>query len=222
MKIFLFGAGMHGQTCIDVVEKQGDFEIVGLIDSVKQIGSLVDGYEVLGRMKDLTELMRLHKVKAGFISIGDNWVRKKISEEIFNIEPDFEFVNIIHPTAVFGKNVKFGKGILVGAETFISSSCTLGDFCFIHHKALLGLHNHLSDFSSISLGSLTGGKVTIGACSAVTLRVIVKDRINIGSNSVVGSGSLVLKNIPDFVIAYGQPAKIIRKRMAADKYLESD
>jgi sugar O-acyltransferase (sialic acid O-acetyltransferase NeuD family) len=220
-KIFLFGAGLHGQTCIDVIEKQAKYEIAGLIDSEKKIGSLVDGYKVLGRMQDLPNLISKHKVKTGFIGIGDNWVRKRVYEDILSLEPDFEFVNIIHPSAVFGKNVSLGKGILIGAETFISSSCSLGDFCLLHHQVLLGLQNHLSDFSSVSLGSLTGGKVTIGEYTAITLRAVVKDRINIGSHSVIGSGSLVLKNIPDFVVVYGHPAEIIRSRKAGEKYLES-
>lgn len=220
-KIFLFGAGMHGQTCIDVIEKQGKYKIVGLIDSQKPIGSFVDGYHVLGRMGDLPKLMEEHKLKAGFIGIGDNGVRKRTSEEVYAHSPDFEFINAIHPSAVFGKNVTLGIGVLVGAEAFISSSCVIGDFCLLHHKVLLGLHNHLGDFSSVSLGSLTGGKVSIGNLSAITLRVIVRDRIRIGSNSVVGTGSLVLKDVPDYVVAYGNPAKVIRSRISEDPYLKT-
>lgn len=218
-KIFLFGAGMHGQTCIDIIEKQGEYEIIGIIDSQKTIGSYVDGYEILGRMEDLPKLMQIHRIKVGFIGIGDNWVRKKVSEEIYSFSPEFEFINVIHPSAVFGKNVSLGKGILIGAETFVSSSCKIGNFSFLHHKVLLGLHNQIDDFSSVSLGSLTGGKVTIGMNSAITLRVVIKDRIKIGSNSIIGLGSVVLKDIPDFVVAYGNPAKIIRTRKADDQYL---
>ena len=219
-KIFLFGAGFHGQTCIDIIEKQGKYKIIGIIDSLKEIGSFVDGYEVLGRMENLPALVKTYKTKTGFIGIGDNWIRKRISEDIYKREPAFEFVNIIHPSAIFGKNVTLGKGILIGADTFISSSCKLGDFCFLHHKAMLGLHNHLADFSSVSLGSLTGGKVSIGSCSAITLRVVVMDRINIGTSTIVGLGSVVVKDLPDFVVAYGNPAKIIRNRKADDAYLQ--
>ena len=37
------------------------------------------------------------------------------------------------------------------------------------------------------------------------------DRVTIGKNTIIGAGSLVTKNIPDDVIAYGNPCKIIRK-----------
>jgi acetyltransferase-like isoleucine patch superfamily enzyme len=135
--------------------------------------------------------------------------------------PGFEFVNVIHPSAALGKNVVFGKGILLGAFTYVASGCILGDFCFVHQKAHLGLHNHIGDFASISGGSLLGGRVTIGEFSAITLSVTVHDRLEIGAHTVVGSCSLVTKDLPGHVVAYGQPAKVIRSRQEGEPYLRS-
>ena len=219
--IFLFGGGLHGQSCIDAIEKQGKFELVGIIDSLKEIGSFVDGYEILGRMEDLPRLAREYNVKAGIIGIGDNWSRKMVADEVYNLMPGFNFVNVIHPTAVFGKNVTMGKGIFIGAQVYVSSSCILGDFSFLHNKSHLGLHNHIGEYTSVSGGSLLGGKVTVGAFSAVTLMVTVHDRTTIGEHSVIGSCSLVTGHIPDHVVAYGQPAKVIRSRQEGEPYLRS-
>ena len=48
----------------------------------------------------------------------------------------------------------------------------------------------------------------------------VLDRIEIGENTVVGAGSLVIKSLPDNVLAYGNPAKIIRGRNQFEKFLK--
>jgi sugar O-acyltransferase (sialic acid O-acetyltransferase NeuD family) len=221
-KIFLFGAGLHGQTCIDAIEKQEKYEVVGIIDSKKEIGSFVDGYEVIGRIDDLPNLMAKFNVNRGFISIGTNWIRMKVANEIYKKALDFEFVSVIHPSAIFGKNVVLGEGVFIGAQVFISSSCNIGDFCLIHQKSHLGLHNFMNNFSSISIGSITGGKVSIGECSAITVHATINDRLNIGRHSVIGSGSLVVNDIPDYVLAYGHPAKIIRSREENETYLKSD
>lgn len=220
-KILLFGGGLHGQTCIDAIEHQGKYELVGIIDSILDIGSFVDGYEILGRMEKLPFLVKEFNIQGGFIGIGDNWSRKKVRDEIVELVPDFEFVNIIHPTAIFGKNVTLGKGVLIAANTFISSSCILGDFCFVHQKAHLGLHNKLGSFASVSGGSLLGGKVKVGEFSAITLSATVHDRLVIGAHTVVGSCSLVTQDLPDHVVVYGQPARIIRKREEGEPYLKS-
>ena len=58
----------------------------------------------------------------------------------------------------------------------------------------------MEDFSSLSAGSITGGRVIIREFVAVTLGVVILDRIEIGQHSVIGSGFfLVTKNIPGFV-----------------------
>lgn len=220
-KIFLFGAGIHAHTCIDLIEKNDEYDIIGIIDSVKKVGSVVESYPIIGNIDNLAELAVKFGINKGFISIGTNWIRMKVFKDIQIKVSNFEFINLIHPTAVFGKNIVLGKGILIGALAYISSNCEIGDFCLIHQKAHLGLFNKMEYYSSISLGSLTGGKVKIGFCSAITLRVIVNDRINIGSNTVIGSGSLVLKDVPNNSVAYGQPATVVRYREQNDPYLKS-
>ena len=45
-------------------------------------------------------------------------------------------------------------------------------------------------------------------------------RLQIGDNTVVGAGSLVLKSLPDNVLAYGNPCKIIRSREKGEKFLK--
>jgi acetyltransferase-like isoleucine patch superfamily enzyme len=79
----------------------------------------------------------------------------------------------------------------------------------------------MHDFSSISAGSITGGKVELGRFSAITLGVTVVDRLKIGENSVVGAGSLVLNDVPDNVLVYGSPAKVIRSRKPGERFLKS-
>ena len=46
------------------------------------------------------------------------------------------------------------------------------------------------------------------------------DRVKIGRNSVVGSGSLVTKDLPNNVLAYGNPCKIIRNIKNGEKFLK--
>ena len=65
-----------------------------------------------------------------------------------------------------------------------------------------------------------GGYVRISNYAAITLGVTIVDRLTIGKNSVIGSGSLVTKDIPDNVLAYGSPCKIIKTRKEGEKFLK--
>lgn len=106
------------------------------------------------------------------------------------------------------------------AGCIFNPKAKIGNFTFFATGAQVEHDNEICDFASISAGSITGGYVKLGKYSAITLGVTVMDRIEIGENTVVGAGSLVTKPLPDNVLAYGSPAKVIRSRNQGEKFLK--
>lgn len=217
--IILIGGGNQAHYTIDIIEKEAKYHIVGIIDSIHEIGSDRFGYKILGRQENLVEIINKHNIDGGIISIGDNWSRYYVSQQILTLIPNFKFVNAIHPSIVIGNNVKFGIGIVAMAGCIFNPKATIGDFTFFATGAQVEHDCEICDYASISAGSILGGFVKIGKYAAVTLGVTVVDRIEIGENSVIGAGSLVIKTIPDNVLAYGNPCKIIRTRTKGEKFL---
>lgn len=218
--IILFGGGVHVKYCIDIIEKENKVNIVGITDPFLEIGTDILGYKIVGRQENLKKLVSEFKIEAGIITVGDNWTRKIIRDIIIAQIPDFEFVSAIHPSIITGSNVIIGKGTVIMAGCIISPNTKVGEFCFFASGAILEHDSIMEDFSSLSAGSVTGGKVKIRQFSAITLGVVILDRIEIGEHTVIGSGSLVTKDIPGYVIAYGSPARVIRGRAPGEKYLK--
>ena len=75
------------------------------------------------------------------------------------------------------------------------------------------------NYSSVAPGTITGGNVKIGERSAISIGSIIKHNIEIGSDTVIGASSYVNENISNNLIAFGNPAKFIRKRKTGEKYL---
>jgi len=220
MNIVLIGGGNQAHYTIDIVEKENKYKIVGIIDSLQEIGSIRFGYPILGRQEQLKELMQKHKIQAGIITIGDNWSRFNVFKQIISLIPDFQFVNAIHPSVVIGSTTKIGKGVVAMAGCVFNPKAIIGDFTFFATGAQVEHDCEINDFASISAGSIMGGYVKIGRFSAITLGVTIIDRLTIGENTVIGSGSLVTKSLPDNVLVYGSPAKIIRNREKEEKFLK--
>lgn len=218
--LVLIGGGNQAHYTIDIIEKENKYKIVGIIDSIHEIGSDRFGYKILGRQENLIELVKKFNIDVGVISIGDNWSRYFVYNKIIEQIPDFEFVNAIHPSVIIGNNVKLGKGIVAMAGCIFNPKSIIGDFTFFATGAQVEHDNVIESFASISAGSVTGGYVKLGKFSAITLGVTIIDRVEIGENSVIGSGSLVLKSIPNNVLVYGNPAKIIKKRIKGEKFLK--
>lgn len=220
MKIVLIGGGTQLSYSIDIIEKQNSHKIVGIIDSDKPIGLILFGYEIIGRQEDIVTLIAKYNIEGCLITIGDNWTRKKIHYQVSNLAPDLLWPNAIHPSVIIGNFVSLGKGILIMAGVIINSGAILGDFTNYYTNCNVEHDCQLDDFSSISAGVVLGGKVIIGKYSAVSLNATVFDRLVIGENTVIGAASLVTKNIPDNVLAYGNPARIIRSRHNGEKFLK--
>jgi sugar O-acyltransferase (sialic acid O-acetyltransferase NeuD family) len=218
--IVLIGGGNQVQYSIDIIEKQNIYNIIGIIDSKQEIGSTIYKHKIIGRQESLLELIEKYNIKGGLITIGDNYSRYCVHNIIERIKPDFEFINAIHPSVVIGNNVTLGTGILAMAGCIFNPGAYIGNFTFFATGAHVEHDCYISDYSSISAGSLTGGHVKLGRFSALTLGVTAVDRIEIGENTVVGAGSVVLKSLPDNVLAYGNPAKVIRGRELKEKFLK--
>ena len=220
MNIVLIGGGTQLSYSVDILEKQNLHKIIGIVDSNRTIGESIYGYKIIGRQEEIIQLMDKHVIEGCVITIGDNWSRKKVYDQINEIAPNLKWPNAIHPSVIISNRVEFGKGILVMAGVIINSNAYLGDFtnfstnCNVEHDC------YIDDFASISAGVVLGGKVKIGKFSAIALNATVFDRITVGDNTVIGGASLVTKDIPSNVLAYGNPAKIIRIREQGEKFLK--
>lgn len=125
-----------------------------------------------------------------------------------------------------------GKNSYVAANAYITGSVKLGDHCTINpfvtlrenitggHSIRIGAyaclvaHNHgfartdvpVRMQSGSSKGIVLGDDVWIGS------HAIVLDGITIGSHAIVGAGAVVTKDVPDYAIVAGNPARLIRMR----------
>lgn len=80
----------------------------------------------------------------------------------------------------------------------------------------------MEGFSSISPGVCTGSNLLLGRFSANSLGADVIENITIGEHSLIGAGSLVVRDVGDLSVVFGSPARFIRKRKLGDPYLTGD
>ena len=221
-KIVVIGASGHAKVIIDIVEREGKYEVLGLIDSYKEKGRKTFGYAILGTEKLIPQLIEKENLYGGILAIGDNYIRQELFYKIKEIQPDFKYVNAIHPHAVIGAKVKIGKGVVIMPGVIVNTQSKIDDFCILNTKSTLDHECKMKKFSSLGPGTNVGGNVKIGECTAISLGAKVIENIDIGKHSVVGAGSLVIRNVGDFKIAFGIPAKEVRTRDIGESYLSGN
>ena len=124
---------------------------------------------------------------------------------------NISFSNLIHKHASLSNFSSYGNGLLIGPQAVVTAGCHIGDHVRLNRSASIGHDCVINDYVHVGPAAAIAGHCKIGEGTFIGAGVIVKDHVSIGKNNIIGAGSLVLSDIPDNVIAYGTPAKVIRK-----------
>ena len=217
--IVIIGSSGWAKNVIDVIEKEGKYKIMGLIDPYRKIGEATLGYEVLGKETDLPTLYEKYNLHGVFVAIGDNYIRTIVVEKLHSILTEVEFISAIHPNAILGKDVVVGSGTVLMAGVVVDSCSQIGSFCILNTNSSLGHDSIMHDFSSLAPNAATGGSCVLGGCSAISIGATVIHGVSVGEHTIIGAGSVVISDVNSYYLAYGLPAREVRKRKAGEKYL---
>ena len=213
-KVVLIGAGQHCKVVLYNLKAQDLYEpaCIAEVDESKW-GSTVSGVFVEPFMNfDMDAMYRIQKkynTNLFFISFGTMRWRKPVYEYLSH--HGWEAVNVIHPNAIVSPTAKLGKGVLVECGCLITPSPIIGDNVVVNTGSQVNHDNIIENHVYMASGVVLSGGVTIGENTLLDDGVIITLGHKVGKNCLIGAGGLVTKDIPDGVVAYGNPCKVIRE-----------
>lgn len=207
-QLVLIGGGGHCKACIEVIEQEKIYEIVGILDQPDLVGSDVLGYPVIGTDDDI--LAYIQKGCHFLITVGQiktALIRKRIFS--FLVENGAVMAKVISPIAHVSKHAKIGKGtivmhhVTVNADAKVGDNCILNTGCCIEHDAFIGTHTHISTHAVVNGDVKIGDEVFVGSNATIS------NQVKIGDEIILGSGAIVIKNIDQKGTYVGSPVKKI-------------
>lgn len=150
------------------------------------------------------------------LGIGENNIRAKI---VSRYSRKLNFVNLIHPSATFGKNqlqlIKEREGVIVCAGVRFTNNIIVGNFSIFNLNVTIGHDSIVDDFVNIAPGAHISGNVWIKqGCWIGTGAVINQgsneNKLSIGSETTIGSGAVVIKDCDEYAVYVGSPARRIK------------
>ena len=160
--------------------------------------------------------------------------RKILQKLNFMDRSDFDGISAV-VNELFGKSdgacinppfyCDYGSHIEVGKNFFANYNCTIldvakvtiGDNCFMAPNVAIYTAGHPIYPDVRSAMWEYGKQVTIGDNVWIGGNTVICPGVNIGSNVIIGAGSVVTKDIPDWAVAAGNPCKVLRMITDDDK-----
>lgn len=143
------------------------------------------------------------------VAIGNNKLRMDIMSKINKLGG--KTPSLIHPTVTISPSAKIGKGVYIQANAYIWTKVKINDFCIISPSVTVAHHSIIGKGCLISTNSAVGASIIIEDEVFIGMGSTIVTGLNkIGSNSIIGAGAVVLKNVEPNSVYVGVPAKKIR------------
>lgn len=185
--IIVVGAGGHSKACIDVIEQEGRFTIIGLTAQHPEVGSTVFGYSVIGTDVDFRSL--ISSAPNATIAVGQIDTpapRVRLYEILKQI--GYEMPMIVSPRAYVSRHAEVGEGTIVMHGATINAGARVGRNCIVNSHALIEHDAIVGDHCHVSTGAVLNGNVTVGERTFIGSRSVIKEGVSLGPSCVVGMG----------------------------------
>jgi acetyltransferase-like isoleucine patch superfamily enzyme len=203
------GGGHAAQTVINLERSGAPYAFLGYLNDRQPIGSELYGGQVL----------------CGF----DAWPR--LDEGIFFLAPlhqagrmqqncarvlglgipDARWATAVDPRASVAENALIGPGTYVVPFASISIDSVVGAHCALRAGARVGNDVTVEDFVFLGVNSILCSGSKIGAGAHIAPGAAVGNDVRVGRFAVVGLGAVVTKDVPDYAIVVGNPARVLRE-----------
>jgi sugar O-acyltransferase (sialic acid O-acetyltransferase NeuD family) len=205
-ELIVIGAGGFGRETVDAVRAlnaAGErWRLAGYLDDeAERHGTVIDGVQVLGAIKELDHMPNASVV----VCTGrpDDYVSRPRIVETLGL-------------ASVSATSRVGPGSVLLAQTVLTAAVTVGSHVAIMPHVTLTHDDFIADFATVASGVCLGGNVRVGRCAYVGAGALVREDRSIGSCALVGMGAIVTRDIPPQEVWAGVPARYIRKACTAN------
>jgi sugar O-acyltransferase (sialic acid O-acetyltransferase NeuD family) len=195
--LLLIGGGGHCRSCIDVIEAEAVYGVIGIVESADHGGQgEVLGYPVVGTDEDLPKLLGDEvEVMVTLGQIKTPEPRRRLVQRLKSLGA--RFATCVSPLARVSPHARLGEGTMVMHGALVNAGAEVGEHCILNSASLVEHDALLLDFVHLSTGAIVNGGVKVGSGTFLGSKTTTREYIEIGCDNVICAGSVVLGALPD-------------------------
>jgi sugar O-acyltransferase (sialic acid O-acetyltransferase NeuD family) len=205
--LYVYGAGGFGKELMDVARRRNaadrTWSEICFVDDICP-DAMRYGARVL-RFDDVRECLD----DAEFvIAVGEPAGREKLAQRL--AQHGARLGRVVDTSTLVSNSARLGAGVVVTPLCSISSEAVLGNHVCVNTMSIVGHDIEIGDHTVVSSMVNIGGACKVGSGTYLGMGALIREGVRIGSNVIIGMGSVVYSDIPDDVIALGNPARVAR------------
>lgn len=210
-RLVIYGTGGHAAEVLDLIDAinavKPTWQVDGfLVDGAFQGAPSYLGYPVLG---DHSYLLNCPET-AIVIAIGDGQARQIIADKILNLIASPFFPTLIHPGATISSRATLGEGIQICAQSTIQARASIADHVIINVACSISHDCTIGPFATLAPGVRLAGNVTVTSHATLGIGAVAIPGVHIGQGSIIGAGTVLIRDVPSACTVAGNPATRIR------------
>lgn len=126
-----------------------------------------------------------------------------------------EDVNVERMADIASNKLKIGNHSGIGVRAYLQGDITIGDYVMMAPDVSIFTTNHNTERTDIPMcqqGNAAEKPVVIGNDVWIGTRATIMGGVTVGDHSIIAAGAVVTKNVPEYAIVGGVPAKVIKYR----------
>lgn len=202
--IVIIGASGFGREVAWLIENSDNWNVIGFVDDNKNLeNKSMNDYPVLGT---IDFLLNVNEKTNAVVAIGNPQTRKKIVERLQS-NTNISFPNIVDKDVIIDKTVTLGFGNIICKGNILTTNIEIGNFNHINLNCTVGHDVQFNDYITVYPGVNISGNVIINDCVEVGTGTKIIQGKKIVKETVIGAGSVVVKDIVVNGTYIGIPAK---------------
>jgi sugar O-acyltransferase (sialic acid O-acetyltransferase NeuD family) len=218
-KSIIIGAGTYGEVYLSYLSAAG-INVIGFIDDNSDlVGKDIYGCPVLGTRNDLKSLVKSYKIESVYCPIGNNKLRVEFLTEAKLL--GLATPNFIHESVIIAPDVQVSdNGVYILANTQIMPHVKIDDYVMISTGSNIIHHSHLHQGVFVSNGVNLGANIDVKELAYIGMGATIMTGVHsLGYDSLIGAGATVIRDVPDYAVMAGVPAKVVKYKAMINREL---
>jgi sugar O-acyltransferase (sialic acid O-acetyltransferase NeuD family) len=204
--LIILGTGVHAGEMAEIVERANragaGWHLIGLLARGPEHTAELNRCPVVGTLADAARFP-----DAWFVP-SNEWQRP-------SGVPRERLATLIDPSTFVSRTARIGAGCVVYPNCFIGLNAVLGERCFVLSGSIINHDVRLADDVVVCSGVSLAGGVRVESACYLGQACTVRQNLQIGRGTLVGMGSVVVKDVPAGVVVAGNPARYLRDAPAS-------